>query len=156
MRFTTRTRLNLILAELTPITGTAYTVAPTTPKARQNFEGYVVWSRMARNRPITLNADQVQNNTAWVITLLSPDVLLGLSYDVEGYMYQYMDAITALLQRRRQLQTSAGVLLDDVFGITLGDETFTSPSPYPDQQQEKQFFRWTMNLDIQLLSSRNC
>jgi hypothetical protein len=156
MRYTTRERLRTILAEVTSISPTVYTAAPMTPRGRQPYEGYVAYARLTTNRPTFPNADQVNNATRWLITLLSPDVGLGLDYDVEGFMLQYADAITALFQERSQLQTSAGVGLTGVRNVLLGEETFNAPAPFPEGQSTSQFYRWTMPLDIQLIHSRTC
>lgn len=156
MRYTTWQRITSILEEVTAIAGTTYTVAPSTPKAKQNYEGYMALVRPSVFPTIVLNADQRRYTTVWNIDLYSPEVLLGLSYEVEGYMYQYADAIADIFLQRSMLQNAQGQILTGVQAAYATREVFQAPAPYPDGQQEKQMYRWTMTLQVELLSSRRC
>jgi len=155
MRVEIATRLRDILALVTPVTGTQWTVASRTPESFQNYEGYTAIVRPQASTWQWKSADQRQGNLTWDISIYSPEVRTGLVTQHEERMLAYADKVDDLFIRRTRLELE-GVALNGVTRAWLSGDRLTAPAPYPDGQQATVRYRYSFTLNIEALKVYPC
>jgi hypothetical protein len=147
-----RDRMYTILNTLTAVPGTVYTVAPRIPRGAQDYEGYILYTRMVGAlAPRVVSQQIVEESAQWSVELLSPALNIGFDSAREDAMYDYRDAILDLLMKYPRLE-SAGSPLDGVSGVAIGNERFQTPYEWAQTTRAL----WQVTLTISGKRIRQC
>jgi hypothetical protein len=159
----TKRRIIDILKTLEAVAGTHYTVPDSTPLSRADHHGYLIWVRPNRDALQTPTmSDQRTHVLNFSIDCFSLQVLTGLPVVNEWKIEAYADAITALLEKYPRLESiptesdPGRVGLTGVQSTFLNGTVFQTPRPYPDGNQQQQFYTCTVSLQVTFDRATGC
>lgn len=145
-----RARLLEIVQTLTAVTGTSYTPAENVPQDRQDFEGWVLWVRLATDSAgQSLSQDTDARVSNWAIEITSPQITSGWPAQREIEQMEYADAVRHLFWSYKKLEgITTRQALYGIQKVTLANITVRAPRPYPDQGI-RQYYSVTVNLIVE-------
>lgn len=148
-------RIVSILEEIT-VSGLTLTVAPNVPSAKQDFEGFVLYTYIERGTQRLASSTNYDNQQQWSIVILGNQVGMNLRGMNEDDLLTVADKVAEKFNNRRQLQD--GVTKKGLTGIRealLVGEQLNAPAPYPVGQAQNEYYSYRFTLQISFLWSQD-
>jgi hypothetical protein len=120
-----RNRIQAIMDEMTPVSGTRLTVESRLKDGAADYEEYIVRVYCRTANPTKQAGNNIIDEThQWILELHSQKIGIGWESLKQDQMYDYYDAIIQLFIQNPTLQLADGTKLGKVKTAVLGTGTF--------------------------------